>query len=86
MYLVAHQNDCQMVVGNVKEVFVTNHKMILGMEKEMRVFPRQCTCEPQKINWEVLLRMIGGTRHKLADLYRMTQKHSIEDFIRMRSA
>ena len=71
MYLVAHQDDCQMVTGIESD---TDQRMahdgteILVMRPYL-AYPRQCTCEPKAVNLEVLLRMIGGVRHKMSDLY-----------------
>ena len=70
MYLVAHQDDCQMVVGVPhKERPHPRYPNMMISDHNGQPNPRQCTCEPQKINWERLLRVIGGTRHKLSDLY-----------------
>ena len=67
MYLIAHQNDCQMVVGNVLKIRTLESaresgegNAAIGFEDSDRNMPRQCTCEPQQINWEKLLNVIGG--------------------------
>ena len=51
MYLVAHQDDCQMVVGNVLKVRKPGTAepgavwSVDGTDYDARL-PRQCTCEP----------------------------------------
>ena len=54
MYLVAHQDECQMVVGTPKVGTVTRIYSIL-QDKYVDCIvgtqqPRQCTCEPQTIH------------------------------------
>ena len=56
MYLVAHQDDCQMVVGTPKAGTIQNIRnpengemigYIVGIQQ-----PRQCTCEPLTVQLE----------------------------------
>ena len=75
MYLVAHQDDCQMVVGNVLKIRKQGTDepgavwSVDGTEED-RKLPRQCTCEPQQINWEKLVLAIGGGGHvTFSELY-----------------
>ena len=51
MYLVAHQDECQMVVGTPKAGTIQNIQDPLNGEIPLRYIvgtqqPRQCTCEP----------------------------------------
>ena len=75
MYLVAHQDTCQMVVGNVLKVRKPGTAepgavwSVDGTNYDARL-PRQCTCEPQQINWEILLlALVGPGRETLDDIY-----------------
>ena len=56
MYLVLHQDDCQMVVGNVLKVRAWGNPesgaiVSLDGTEEDRQLPRQCTCEPKLVKW-----------------------------------
>ena len=77
MYLIAHQNDCQMVVGSIMKIRTPESlretwegDAVIGFENSDRNMPRQCTCEPQQINWEKLVLAIGGGGHvTFSELY-----------------
>ena len=48
MYLVTHQDDCQMVVGNVMRVRVNpGAGEVPGPEDQDINLGRKCTCEPE---------------------------------------
>ena len=54
MYLVSHQDDCQMVVGNILKVRgwdTAEAGAVISVDgtEEDRQLPRQCTCEPLTI-------------------------------------
>ena len=75
MYLIAHQDTCQMVVGNVLKIRkqgTVEPGVVWSVDgtEEDRKLPRQCTCEPQQINWEkLLLALVGPGRATLDDIY-----------------
>ena len=49
MYLIAHQDTCQMVVGNVQEgVIQVRTDGSMNTNATIRL-PRQCTCEPMTV-------------------------------------
>ena len=64
MYLVAHQDDCQMVVGNVLKVRKPGTAepgavwSVDGTDYDARL-PRQCTCEPELAPYHVYVRCIS---------------------------
>ena len=56
MYLIAHQNDCQMVVGSIMKIRTPESlretwegDAALGFRNSDTALPRQCTCEPNLI-------------------------------------
>lgn len=77
MYLIAHQDDCQMVTGgavihgmDAPIASDTIPKQTITFRIERGAGFRYCTCEPQQINWGKLLNAIGGRgKTTLADLY-----------------
>ena len=86
MYLVAHQDECLMVVGTPKagtEQYVVNPlngetiRCVVGTQQ-----PRQCTCEPHAgaVGTPQRRRRISALPYT-SYLSSMTQQHSIDDFI-----
>ena len=72
MKIVAHQDDCQMVTGNIvrfrtpKTLGQTHEPNVaLGTKDEDRSMPRQCTCEPFTVDLDRIEEAIAHVRNTI---------------------
>ena len=72
MYLIAHQDDCQMVVGNVLKIRTLESAResgegdaVIGFVDSDRNMPRQCTCEPMTVKLVKHIPVDGNGDHNV---------------------
>lgn len=73
MHLVAHQNECQMVTGNIMRIRTPQDAGVfgdvLGTTNEDRSLPRQCTCEPMLAELHEFAHMDGETYYGVPSFF-----------------